>query len=135
MDDTTKLAVVAEVVTRIERDFGMALDRIQAGMEDINQHILAQEKTSAATDFRVGAVEEDVSTLKVTVYDPEKGLIHRVKSAENKIDTVQLWQQGATTWLTKLVWEAAKPIIGLLGIGVLIGLSLLVAFLYSIWKP
>ena len=133
MDDA-KLAVVAEVVTRMEKDFGMALDRIQDDIGHINEHIVAQEQAAAKTDYRVSAVEKDVTALNVTVFDPEKGLIHRVKSAENKIDTVQLWQQGATTWLTKLVWEAAKPIIGLLGIGVLIGLSLLVAFLYSIWK-
>lgn len=134
MEDTTKLAVVAEVVQRMEKDVGMALERIQDNISNLNEHLLAQEKVSSETNFRVTAVEKTVGSLSETVYDPEKGVIHRLKSAETRIDTVQLWQQSATTWLTKLVWEAARPIIGLLGIGVFIGLALLVAFLYSIWK-
>jgi hypothetical protein len=124
----TEFALLKELVKRMEK----LLEDIKQDIKGINTQFIAHEKESAELRQDTNRLIEDMVAVKTTLYDEKVGVLHRVREAEQKVIRLDEWRINTTTWMEKILWEAAKPIIALLTTGVLIGLALLVIFIYSL---
>lgn len=108
------------------------LEGIKQDIKDINSNFTLNEKQSNELRQDTNRLMEDMVAIKTTLYDESHGMMSRVRENEQEVLKLKEWRQSTTTWIEKVFWEAAKPIIGLLVTGVLIGLALLVVFIYSL---
>jgi chromosome segregation ATPase len=124
----TEFALLKDLVRRMEK----LLEDIKRDIKDINTHFSAHERESLEIRQETNRLMEDMVTVKATLYDDNVGVLQRVRDVEQRAIKLEEWKKDTTAWIEKIFWEAAKPIIALLTTGVLIGLALLIVFIYSL---
>jgi hypothetical protein len=124
----TEFILLKDLVKRMEK----LLEDIKQDIKGINSQFVAHEKDSAELRQDTNRLIEDMVAVKTTLYDDKVGVLQRIRDTEQKVIRLDEWKVNTTAWMEKILWEAAKPIIALLTTGVLIGLALLVIFIYSL---
>lgn len=124
----TEFALLQDLVKRMEK----LLEDIKQDIKDINANFTLHERQSSELRQDTNRLMEDVVAIKTTLYDEAHGMMSRVRANEQEVLKLKEWRQSTTSWIEKVFWEAAKPIIGLLVTGLLIGLAILIVFIYSL---
>lgn len=120
--------ILQNVVARMEK----VLDEIRQEVKEISACFALHEKESIKLQQDTNNLMKDVVEIRTTLYDEKAGVLQRVRDAEQKVIKLEEWRTTTTAWIEKVFWEAAKPIIGLLVTGLLIGLAILIVFIYSL---
>jgi len=112
---------IKEVVLRMEKNTEEGLRRVSDTVSNIDAKLDKHVEESIE-------VTKDVATLKTTVadhqsvlYDPQTGLIYRMKSVESFAETQK-----------KVMWEIAKPGLAMIGTILLIGVGILGILAYGL---
>jgi chromosome segregation ATPase len=124
----TEFALLQDLVKRMEK----LLEDIKQDIKDINANFTLHERQSSELRQDTNRLMEDMVSVKTTLYDESHGMMSRVRANEQEVMRLKEWRQSTTSWIEKVFWEAAKPIIGLLVTGLLIGLAILIVFIYSL---
>jgi chorismate mutase len=92
-------------------------DTVSKMDDKLSKHI----SESIEVNKDVASLRNDVADHHTVLYNPTTGLIYRVKSIEEYVEAQR-----------KVMWEIAKPGLGMLGALLLIGLGMLAILAYGL---
>lgn len=120
MADESKLAVIEEVVKRMEQSNTSSLAEIKDGVTKLREDFQSHLVTAAVHEERLGRVEK-VTQAHDTLLLGERGLVKRMEQ-----------QEMFTQEVKKVIWEIARPGLSMLGAVLLIGLGIFGVLLYGL---
>jgi hypothetical protein len=118
--DEMKLAVIEEVVKRMESQNLASLANIQSVLNDVRDDFQSHLITAAVHEKRLLDVEGLTGQHQTTLHG-ERGVVKRVEALEQTIQGFQ-----------KVIWEIAKPGLGMLGGTLLVGIGIFAIVAYGL---
>lgn len=112
---------IKEVILRMEKNTEDGIKRVEEKVDTVSSKLEDHMAANSLVWQDVSVIKNKVEDHHTVLYDPNTGLIYRMKTQEEWANTQR-----------KVLWEIAKPGLGMLGALLLIGLGMLAILGYGL---